>query len=174
MADNTTQLPIKTESKSVVPSRPRYHFDSLRNEIDRLFDDFGTGFWRSPFDRSWLSAAPFRFATSTDLAVDIAEKDGIYEVTAELPGINEKDIDISVTDGGLSIKAQKNEEKKEEKKGYVLSERRYGSFERRFGIPAGVDVDKISAAFKNGVLTVTLPKSVEAQKHEKKIAVKAA
>jgi HSP20 family protein len=81
---------------------------------------------------------------------------------------------VKVVDGSLSIKGEKQEEKEEKKKEYYLHERRFGSFERSFELPDGVDADKIEAAFKKGVLTVTLPKKPEAQKPAKKIEVKAA
>jgi HSP20 family protein len=94
-------------------------------------------------------------------------------VTAELPGMDEKNIEVKVSNGDLLIKGEKEEEKEEKKKDYYLQERHFGSFERRFRVPEGVDADKIEASFKKGVLTVTLPKTAEAQKAEKKIAVKA-
>jgi len=81
---------------------------------------------------------------------------------------------VKFSDGVLTIKGEKQEEKEEKKKDYYLNERNYGSFQRTFQVPDGVDSDKIEASFKKGVLTVTLPKSAEAQKSEKKIAVKAA
>jgi len=107
-------------------------------------------------------------------AVDIAEKKKEYEVTAELPGLDESNVEVKFADGLLTIKGDKREEKEERKKDYYLSERRFGSFQRSFQVPDGVDADKIEARFKNGVLTVTLPKSPEAQTKEKKIAIKKA
>jgi HSP20 family protein len=107
-------------------------------------------------------------------AADIAEKDKEYEITAELPGIDEKNVEVALANGGLVIRGHKEEQKEEKKKDYFLSERQYGSFERYFGLPEGIEPDKISATFKNGVLTVTLPKSAKLQASEKKIAVKAA
>ena len=92
---------------------------------------------------------------------------------AELPGMDEKNIEVKVVNGNLTIKGEKQEEK-EEKKDYYLHERHFGSFERSFEVPDGVDADKIEASFKKGVLTVTLPKKPEAQKPEKKIEVKSA
>jgi HSP20 family protein len=83
-------------------------------------------------------------------------------------------VEVVAANGVLTIKGEKKEEKEEKKKDYYLSERRYGSFERRLQIPEEVDADKIEAAFKKGVLTVTLPKKAEAQKPAKKIEVKAA
>ncbi len=88
--------------------------------------------------------------------------------------MDEKDIEVKFSNGTLTIKGEKNEEKEEKKKDYYLSERRYGSFQRSFTVPDGVDEDKIEAAFKNGILTVSLPKTPEAQKKEKQIAIKKA
>ncbi len=106
-------------------------------------------------------------------AVDVAESEKAYEITAELPGMDEKTIEVKVADGSLTIKGEKQEKKEEKEKGYYLRERHYGSFERSFDVPETVDADKIEASFKNGVLTVTLPKKPEAQKPAKKIEVKA-
>jgi HSP20 family protein len=88
--------------------------------------------------------------------------------------MDEKNIDVKVADGTLTIKGEKQEEKEEKKKDYYLRERSFGSFERSFAIPEGVDADKIEASFNKGVLTLTLPKKPEAQKPVKKIDVKAA
>ena len=106
--------------------------------------------------------------------IERGESDKAYEITAELPGMDEKDIEVNVANGALTIKGEKKEEKEEKQKDYYVSERRYGSFERYFELPDGVDAGKIEAAFKNGVLRVTLPKTAEAQKPAKKIEVKAA
>ena len=107
-------------------------------------------------------------------AVDFAETEKGYEVTAELPGMDEKNIEVKFVDGVLTIKGEKQEEKEENERDYHLQERRFGSFERYFRLPDSVDKDKIEATFKKGLLTVTLPKSTEAQKAEKKIEVKPA
>ena len=88
--------------------------------------------------------------------------------------MDEKNIEVKVTNGNLTIKGEKQEEKEEKKKDYYLHERHFGSFERSFDVPEGVDADKIEANFKKGVLTVTVPKKPEAQKPAKKIEVKAA
>lgn len=176
MSEAAFKLPVKSESKGdVSPSeRARYSFENVRREFDRMLEDFNYNFWRPRHAGSLFDYAPFgRLVEANSLAVDVADNGGEYEITAELPGIDEKDIDVSVTGNGLVIKAEKKEQREEHKKGYVVSERRYGAFERQFGLPPAVDVDKISANFKKGVLTISLPKTVEAQKHEKKITVKA-
>src|SRR6516165_5009738 len=161
MVETATKLPVGKQEKTDPPAEWR-PFESLRREVDRLFEDFRLGSWRSPFGRG---EAP---------AVDIVEKEKAYEITAELPGMDESNIDVKVSDGTLTIKGEKRDEKEEKKKDYYLSERRYGSFQRSFGVPDGVDADKIEANFKNGVLTVTLPKTEQAQTSEKKIAIKKA
>ena len=141
-----------------------------------MFDDFGWG--SSPaFRRSLFATEPVlsRGLTRTHMpAVDVVESEKTYEVTAELPGIDEKNIEVKVANSILTMRGEKQEEKEEKKKDYYLQERHYGSFERSFEIPEGVDPDKIEAIFKKGVLTVTLPKKVEAQKPAKKVEVKAA
>jgi HSP20 family protein len=104
--------------------------------------------------------------------VDVVETEKEYQITAELPGLSEKDVEVVVADEILTIKGEKKEEKEEKAKNYYLSERRYGAFKRSFQLPSGVDADKIEAGFQNGVLTLTLPKTPEAQKSEKKIAIK--
>lgn len=173
MAQTATQLPVKkpttpTEATDWGP------FDSLRREVDRLFDDFRPFNWRfasrvfgheGPHIRAEWQLAP---------AVDLVEKESGYEITAELPGIDEKNVEIKLLNHMLTIKGEKNEEKEEKQKDYYLSERRYGSFQRSFQLPEGVDADKIEATFAQGVLTVKLPKTAEAKTAEKKIAIKAA
>jgi HSP20 family protein len=166
----------KREGKGALPqvSRP---FETLRHEVDRLFEDFGTQFWRSPFRRSLFEMEPvFRreFEAGAAPAVDIVEKDNAYEVTADVPGFDEKNIEVKLQNGSLCIKGERKSEKEEKKKDYHLTEREFGSFERQFTLPEGVDAEKIEASLKKGVLTVTLPKKPEAQKPAKKIEVKAA
>jgi len=107
-------------------------------------------------------------------AVDVVESEKGYEITADLPGMDEKNIEVKVTDGVLTMKGERQEEKEEKKTGYYLQERSFGSFQRSFEMPESVDADKIEASFKKGVLTVKLPKKAEAQKPAKKIEVKVA
>ena len=179
MPEAITKLPVrKSEAGKVAASRPMSRpYETLRREIDRLFEDFDGGFWSSPFRRSMFEVEPFlrrEAEWAAAPAVDVTENDKAYEITVELPGMAEKDIDVSLANGTLVIKGEKQEEKEEKKKDYYLSERRYGSFERRFGVPDDVEMGKIDASFQKGVLKVALPKTAEAQKPEKKIAIKAA
>ena len=175
MADTLTKtkLPIKLD-KSTDISSPRSTFENLRREIDRIFDDFSPATWRFPFGRSIFGLeVPHPAAWQIAPATDMVEKDKEYEISAELPGMDEKDIEIRLSNHTLSIKGEKSEEKEEREKDYYLSERRYGSFHRVFQLPEGVDADKIEASFSKGVLNLKLPKTAQAQKGNKKIAIKA-
>lgn len=170
MAEKETKLPVKKEN-SAPPSYAglEWHpFETLRRQINRLFEEFPTP--RSigpfePFDR-FLGGLP---ATP---AVDFVEKEKEYEVTAELPGLDNKNVEVKLSNGMLIIGGEKKEEKEEKKEGYYFSERRYGSFKRAFRVPEGVDTDKIEASFDKGVLTVRLPKTPEAQQAQKTIEIK--
>lgn len=178
MAEASKKLPVQTEKKAPAQAEGGPSpFQRLHREIDRLFDDFGRVDWRLPFGRSdfgldfkWPARSDWQIAP----AMDVAEKKGEYEITAELPGMEEKDIEIKLANGMLTIKGEKTEETEEKDKEYYVSERRFGSFQRALTVPEGVDTDKIEASFAKGVLTVKLPKSAQAREAEKKIAVKAA
>ena len=181
MAEAASKLQVRQEAKPA-PSAPRspspwQPFESLRQEMDRVFDDFTLGFGRFPSGRSLFDIEPLlRYETSAGLsapAIDVVEKEKEFQITAELPGLDEKDIEVNVADDVLSIRGEKKEEKEEKAKNHYLSERRYGAFQRAFQLPAGIDAEKIAANFQKGVLTVTLPKTPEAQKKEKKIAIQA-
>ena len=177
MAEPESKVPVSKEREASPASTPGEWrpFESLRREVERLFDDFGRGLGWSPFRSSMSRLEPYwgrEVAWASAPVVDVAEREKDYEITAELPGMEEKDIEVNVSDDVLTIKGEKKEEKEEKKKDYYLSERRYGSFQRSFRVPDGVDASKIEANFKNGVLTVTLPKTAEAQKKQKKIEVK--
>jgi HSP20 family protein len=150
-------------------------FDTLQREIDRIFDDFGRS-WGMPAPRRRFQGRGSRGGSDQWMmpAVDVAEQDGTYEITAELPGLNENDIELSIANGVLTIRGEKSEQTEDERKDYRLSERRYGSFQRTFTLPNDADPDKITATFKNGLLTVMLPKHPGAHAQTKRIAIKPA
>jgi len=138
---------------------------SFRGEMDRLFDRFGV-----PSFPSFFGASPD--LSFTVPAVDVTEDDKAYKIAAEMPGVEEKDIEVNVNEDTLILKGEKRQEKEEKGKNTYVSERSYGSFQRTFALPEGVDRDKIAADFSKGVLTVTLPKTPESQKQQKKIEIK--
>jgi HSP20 family protein len=171
MAEKESILPVKKESGTPFSSafldwRP---FETLRRQVDRLFDEFPSRKTISefePFERfvgAWPAQPP----------VDFVEKEKEYEISAELPGLDEKSVEVKLSNGMLSIGGEKKEEKEEKKEGCYFSERHFGSFKRAFRLPEGVDKDKIQASFDKGVLTIRLPKTPEAQKAEKKIEISA-
>lgn len=167
MNETVTKLPVNKDKQ--VPATGWAPFESLRTEIDRLFDDFNPFGLRRPLVQG-LKSPGWPVAP----AMDLVEKDGQYEITAELAGMDEKDVEVKIASGVLTIRGEKTEEKKEERKDYHLSERSYGSFQRSFRLPDNVDADKIDAHFAKGVLKVTLPKTAGAVSSEKKIDIKAA
>ena len=157
--------------KSLIPvgrqrgvARADNPFVSLQNEIDRLFDDFTRGF-------PSLSAGNGGM-TSMLPTMDVAETDKEIEITAELPGLEEKDVQINVADNVLTIRGEKKAEKEQKDKNYRLIERSYGSFERSLELPEGFNADAIKASIDKGVLKVTVQKPAPAQ--VKKIEVKSA
>jgi HSP20 family protein len=137
-------------------------FHNLRQEMDRLFEDFSSGFALRDVGPS--------FGISTKL--DVAESDDAFTVTAELPGMDEKNVDVTLSGDMLVIKGEKKEEHEEKKKDYHLKERSWGSFERRIAVPFKADPARVQASFKKGVLTVTVPKPAEAKTQTKKIEIK--
>jgi HSP20 family protein len=164
---------VGREKEATTP--PMEHpFHAPRNEMDRLFDRFAAGFrmatWRGLFDIA-PALSPFDVAAP---AVDVTEDDNAYKIMAEMPGLEEKDIELSISGDMLTLKGEKRQEKEEKNKNRYLSERTYGSFQRCFSLPNSVARDKIRAELQNGVLAGTLPKKAEAQKPEKKIEVKTA
>ena len=170
------QSPVEVRKAPPARTLPPEPWQSFRTEMDRLFDRFAGGFGfpslRRMFDvePSWPQESPLSFAAP---AVDITEDDKAYKIAAELPGMSEKDIDVSITGDMLVLKGEKRQEREEKEKNRYLAERSYGSFQRNFAIPDGIDRDKIVAEFSKGVLTLTLPKTPDAQKQQKKIEVKA-
>jgi len=134
-------------------------FLALHREVNRLFDDALRGFGAP----AWASAGwPH---------TDVVETEREYRVTAELPGLEEKDVDLTFQDGVLTLKGEK---KVEHDGGALHSERYYGRFQRALSVGPGVDEDRISASFRNGVLTVVLPKSPEVESRTKRIRINAA
>ncbi len=134
----------------------------LCRDMDRLFDDFFSGFDIEPFGKDYSSFNP---------DIEVSESDKDIKISAELPGLDEKDIDVSLTDDTLTISGEKKEEKESREKGYFMKERSYGSFTRSIPLYTDVEAEKIDAHFKKGVLTIKLPKSKKEIEAKKKITV---
>jgi HSP20 family protein len=140
---------------------PFKDFERMRREMDRLWDSFFEGGLRKRTEG----------AEDWHPSLDIAETKNEIVVKAEVPGMDPKDIDISLSDGMLTVKGEKKQEKEEKEADYHLIERSYGAFTRSVQLPKEVQSDKISASYKNGILKINLPKSEEAKKKEIKIKV---
>jgi len=165
------------EVKKAAPAPAHDAWRSFRSEMDRLFDRFSGAFGMPSLRHMFDADSMFRQESTFSFAppvVDVAEDEKAYRITAELPGLEPKDIELSVSGDRLVLRGEKREEKEQKDKNYHMSERTYGSFQRSFALPDGIDRDKITANLANGVLTITLPKTEEAQKPAQKIEVKAA
>ena len=139
--------------KAVTLYRPKV-FENALTGFDRYLD--------SLFNDSFLTPSERIFNRLP--AVDIRETEKSYVLEADIPGFDEKDIDIHLDGNTLTIESKKTEEKKEEKKAYMIQERRHSSFSRSFSLPENADRESISASFRNGVLSVEIGKLAEAQK----------
>jgi HSP20 family protein len=139
--------------------RPFRELEKMRTDMDRLWETFFEGRPKVRELGGWVPS------------IDVSETKNDLVVKAELPGMDPKDIDISLNDGYLTLKGEKKQEREEKEENYHYIERSYGSFTRSVQLPKEVKRDKITASYKNGILKITLPKSEEAKKKDVKIKV---
>ena len=139
-------------------------FSLFRRRMDDMFEGFLHGFDLKPFESRLGVFSP---------NIDVVENDKEIRISAELPGMEEKDLEVSINKDSLLIKGEKKEEKEDKGKEYYRMERSYGAFSRTIPLPVEVETDKVEAKFKKGVLSITLPKTAKAVSETKKIAVKA-
>lgn len=194
MSVTVKKTKAKTSHKKAPPVKPEdnnfpgelHPLQALRSEIDTLFDSVASGFpsmrfprpnfdmdqWREPF------RDPFRRIENSFGALgklsprsDLKETDKAITITAELPGVEEADIEVTVTNSMLTIGAEKNEETHKDEDNFHLSERHYGSIKRSFTLPDTANGDKAKASFKDGVLTITVPKKAAPKSSAKKIPI---
>ena len=175
------QDPQKTE----VTERGANGLRSLRDEMNQVFDRFSNVQWphfgrrRSTDVEPRWGLAPFAgfdmpsfWNTERDLGrADLSETDEGYELQLDLPGMKKDDIQVDVTDGLLTVSGERSDEHEDRRKGYYLSERSYGSVRRSFRVPESVRIDDVKAQFSDGVLTLTMPKTEEAQKNARRIEI---
>jgi HSP20 family protein len=136
---------------------------AMQQEVNRLFENFGRG-----------SLPAFAGAGDVVPRIDVAETDTAIEITAELPGIDEKDVDVVLRDDVLTIKGEKKSEREEKKKDYHLVERSFGSFARTIRLPFDADSEAVKASFAKGVLKVSIAKPAEVKQKTVKIPVRTA
>lgn len=160
----------KLSARKKAPENPLM---ALRREMDALFEGFASGFPFEPLSKRFFDIEPFRDWGESWLVsptIDLSETKSGYLIEAELPGMSEDDIEVSLSDGLLTISGEKKEEKTDKRA--HLSERRYGSFQRSFRVSDSIDEAKASAEFHKGVLKITLPKKKRAQREAQKINIK--
>ena len=140
---------------------PEYPFFTLDGDMDRFLNHLNTDF--------------FDFRTIPEQnhfpKVDVTETKNEFSISAELPGIDDKDIDVTLDDGTLTLKGEKKVEKEDKQGEFYSRERSYGSFQRTFKVPETIDQNKINASFNKGILTVKLPKTPESKREVKKIPI---
>jgi len=161
--------------KNLLPTAARpagrsddHPFHSLQRQMNSLFDDFFSGFDVAP--RALTAGGFGAFSPS----IDVKESDKDFTIRAELPGVEEKDIEVTVTNDAVTIKGEKKEEKEDKGKNYYYMERSYGSFNRTIPLAVETEADKAEASFKNGVLNITIPKNAQAKAKGTKVRIKAA
>ncbi len=143
----------------------------VRQEINRVFDRFGRSSWPDLWHSLGVDKALQGIQTDVSTRVDIAETDKAFEISAELPGMDENDVEITVSNGNIVIKGEKRKKQETKEKDYHRIERSYGRIRRSLPMPQGVDEENISAKFKKGVLTIVLPKTKKARKEQRKIQI---
>ncbi|MDX2108344.1 MAG: Hsp20/alpha crystallin family protein [Candidatus Melainabacteria bacterium] len=163
---------IKDESKSSSTPTPVYSkqlpaFRSLQEEVNKIFEEFRHGLHLGPSN----TFESFEKLSGVHTKIDVKETDKAVVVTAELPGVDLKDIEVTLKDDALVISGEKKFEKEEKDKGYYKMERSYGSFYRSIPFPCAINRESVDASYKDGLLKVTLPKSQEAINNERKISV---
>jgi HSP20 family protein len=166
------------KSSETAVSPPRDFLAAMRDEMDRVFENFAREWprWPTPYEwPRWPSA--FRRTSAAELVVpdfDVHENAKSIMIEAELPGVDEKDVSVTLSDGLLTIKGEKKQEREEKGESNYLCERSFGAFERCLRLPETIDESKIEARFDKGVLRITAAKKPEAVKAERKIEIKKA
>jgi HSP20 family protein len=166
MVDIKALVPWRNNKTDVTTKRDDFFdpFVSFRREMDRMFDRFFDGLPAST-GTGWQALTP---------AVDVDETDKEMVITAELPGVSDNDVEVSLVGDVLTIKGEKKSEKEQKDGDSTYVERRFGSFARSVRLPFEVKDGQVDAQFKDGVLTITLPKPTDMQRSVRRIAVKSA
>jgi HSP20 family protein len=158
----------KAEGRAPLASRPSrglVSLDDMERMFDRMFEDFWPKRWMRPFGFQGPGRGELAALEGRTPSVDIIDRDNEIIVKAELPGVDKKDLDVSMSDNAATIKATSYKEAQEEKGDYYRSEIAQGSYMRTVALPAEVDGAKCKATFKNGVLELVIPKLEPAQRH---------
>ncbi|MBP7276049.1 MAG: Hsp20/alpha crystallin family protein [Kiritimatiellae bacterium] len=161
----------RRKDQSVAPRRAEdtHPFAQLHHQMNDLIERFFQD-WEAPFDVPAPAPGAGMMGFNSP-AVDVTETDDELQVTADLPGLSEKDVEVSLDEQSLVLRGEKRVDREEKKRNWHISERSYGSFQRAIPLPSGLDTARIKASFKNGVLTVRLPKTQEAKARRRTIEI---
>jgi len=169
--DDASKAPVTTaekgkEMQKAAPMRRMNPFE----EMDRMFESFFPRGWMRPFHRDWPSLGGLELPFEGKMpSVDVIDRDDDILVRAEVPGVDKKDLDISVTENTVTIKGKSSHEEKEEKGNYHRCEISRGTFSRTLSLPHDVNPDKAKASFKDGMLELTMPKVKKSNRHTVKL-----
>lgn len=158
-------VPFRKQRRHATRGSTLSPIERMHEEMDRLFDDF-----LPHLAKGGNVGAQFGSIAS----VDLSEADDNLELTMDLPGLEDDEIDVTLRNGALTVSGERKDEREEKRKNFYRSERAYGSFSRTIALPCEVDEDAVDAKFEKGVLTVRLPKSQKAKELERKISIKTA
>lgn len=163
-----TMLPVRRQETQTRYTDP---FSQIRQEIDRIFESAfsGFGFPSIGFGRELTPMAQSDWLRPT---LDIGASDKDYTISVELPGVDEKDVQLELTNDSLKIKGEKKQQKEEKEKNYYRMERSYGSFQRVLSLPEDVDKDNIKAVYKNGIMNITIPRKAAPKSEIRQIEIK--
>lgn len=168
MTKQSEQSKSPALQRSALPGHP---LTSLREQMDRLFDDFLSGGIARP-GAFWDARVGGEGALALHVpSVDLVEEDKELVVTAELPGVDEKDVEVTLDQGILTIRGEKKSESEREEGRTRVSERRYGSFERSIALPEGIDEEKVKARYEKGILTIRVARKPDAVRKAKRIPI---
>jgi HSP20 family protein len=164
-------VPVKRQERQSIPEDTASHpMIQLQQEMDRLFERAVRGFGLSPLSNEWLT--PLTASGLLRPQIDVAATDKEYSITVEVPGVSEKDVKIEIAHDTMTIRGEKRQEKEEKEKNYYRVERSYGSFQRVLSLPGDANQDDVKATFKNGVLSIKMPRKALPKTDVKKIEIR--
>ncbi len=165
-------LEVRRNEKDVNDRQSENPIYSLQTEVNSLFDDFFRATNMPVFSRAFGTSFGMLDRNAMSMNIDVHETEKELRISAELPGLNEGEIDVSISRDVLTISGEKKQENEQHVKGWYCMERSYGAFRRSISLPCEVDLESCNATFKNGVLTVSLSKTPQLQTNTKSIAIK--
>lgn len=169
-----SSVPVKLNKvQATYPESNIYNpIDHLHREMNHLFGNVFSGHRVSPFTPDFFSSLSTASILKPQVDIGVTEKE--YSITVEVPGVSEKDIKLEIANNTMTIRGEKKQEKEEKDKNYYRVERAYGSFQRVLSLPEDADQEKIKATFKNGVLTIKMPRKILPESDVKQIEIKGA